>query len=31
MTGTMTLASPLCGLRFAARPLLELHIREEHR
>ena len=31
MTGTMTLTCPLCGLRFAARPLLELHIREDHR
>jgi hypothetical protein len=31
MTGTMTLACPLCGLRFAARPLLELHVREDHR
>jgi hypothetical protein len=31
MTGTMTLTCPLCGLRFTARPLLELHIREDHR
>ena len=31
MTSTMTLACPLCGLRFAARPLLELHAREDHR
>ena len=31
MTSTMTLACPLCGLRFAARPLLELHGREDHR
>ena len=31
MTSTMTLACPLCGLRFAARPLLELHVREDHR
>ena len=22
---------PLCGLRYANRPLLELHIREDHR
>lgn len=22
---------PLCGLRYASRPLLELHIREDHR
>lgn len=22
---------PLCGLRFSNRPLLELHIREDHR
>jgi len=31
MTSTMTVACPLCGLRFAARPLLELHVREDHR
>lgn len=31
MTSTMTLTCPLCGLRFAARPLLELHVREDHR
>ena len=31
MTGTPNPACPLCGLRFASRPLLELHIREDHR
>jgi hypothetical protein len=31
MTGTMTLACPLCELRFAARPLLELLVREDRR
>jgi hypothetical protein len=31
MTGTLNPACPLCGLRFASRPLLELHIREDHR
>lgn len=31
MTGTLNSACPLCGLRFASRPLLELHIREDHR
>jgi len=31
MTSTMTPACPLCGLRFAATPLLELHVREDHR
>ena len=31
MTSTMTLACPLCGLRFTARSLLELHVREDHR
>ena len=31
MTGTLNPTCPLCGLRFAARPLLELHIREDHR
>jgi hypothetical protein len=31
MTGTLTTACPLCGLRYASRPLLELHIREDHR
>ena len=31
MTATMNRACPLCGLRFGSRPLLELHIREDHR
>jgi hypothetical protein len=31
MTSTMNRACPLCGLRFASNPLLELHIREDHR
>jgi hypothetical protein len=31
MTATMNPACPLCGLRFDSRPLLELHIREDHR
>ena len=31
MTSTMTPACPLCELRFAAGPLLELHVREDHR
>lgn len=31
MTGTPTPTCQLCGLRFASRPLLELHIREDHR
>jgi hypothetical protein len=31
MTGTLNPTCPLRGLRFAARPLLELHIREDHR
>lgn len=30
MTSTLNPVCPLCGLRFAARPLLELHIREDH-
>ena len=30
MSGTLTTACPLCGLRYADRPLLELHIREDH-
>ena len=25
-----TLTCPLCGLRYPARPLLDLHIREDH-
>jgi hypothetical protein len=31
MTGTLNPACPLCGLRYENRPLLELHIREDHR
>ena len=31
MTSTLTPACPLCGLRYESRPLLELHIREDHR
>lgn len=31
MTGTLNPACPMCGLRFASKPLLELHIREDHR
>jgi hypothetical protein len=31
MTATLHPACPLCGLRFGSRPLLELHIREDHR
>ena len=30
MTGTLTPTCPLCGLRYENRPLLELHIREDH-
>jgi hypothetical protein len=30
MSGTLTTACPLCGLRYADRRLLELHIREDH-
>lgn len=30
MPSTLTPTCPLCGLRFANRPLLELHIREDH-
>ena len=30
MPGTLTPACSSCGLRFASRPLLELHIREDH-
>ena len=26
-----SLTCPLCGLRYADRPLLELHVREDHR
>jgi hypothetical protein len=31
MPTTLTGTCPLCGLRFGNRPLLELHIREDHR
>jgi hypothetical protein len=31
MTSTLTPACPLCGLRYQSSPLLELHIREDHR
>jgi hypothetical protein len=31
MTSMLIPACPLCGLRYASRPLLELHIREDHR
>jgi hypothetical protein len=31
MTSTLTPACPLCGLRYQSKPLLELHIREDHR
>jgi len=30
MPSTLNPACPLCGLRYASRPLLELHIREDH-
>lgn len=30
MPNTLTPACSFCGLRFASRPLLELHIREDH-
>ena len=30
MSGTLTTACPLCGLRYADRPLLELPIRQDH-
>jgi hypothetical protein len=30
MTGTLTPTCPLCGLRYENRPLLELHVREDH-
>src|SRR5215831_16457197 len=30
MPSTLNPACPLCGLRYANRPLLELHIREDH-
>lgn len=31
MTSTLNPACPLCGLRFTSRPLLELHIQDDHR
>jgi NaMN:DMB phosphoribosyltransferase len=31
MTSTLTPACPLCGLRYESKPLLELHVREDHR
>ena len=31
MAVTLNPTCPLCGLRFASRPLLELHVREDHR
>jgi hypothetical protein len=31
MTATLHPACPLCGLRFGSRPLLDLHIRADHR
>jgi hypothetical protein len=31
MTSTLNTACPLCGLRYASKPLFELHIREDHR
>jgi hypothetical protein len=31
MTVTLNPTCPLCGLRFASRPLLDLHLREDHR
>ena len=30
MPATLIDTCPLCGLRFASRPLLELHIRDDH-
>jgi hypothetical protein len=30
MSSTLATTCPLCGLRFAGRPLLELHMREDH-
>jgi len=30
MTSTLTPTCPVCGLRFENRPLLELHVREDH-
>jgi hypothetical protein len=31
MTGSLNPTCPLCGLRYTSKPLLELHIREDHR
>ena len=31
MPATLIRTCPLCGLRFSNTPLLELHIREDHR
>jgi hypothetical protein len=31
MSSTLTTTCPLCGLRFPGRPLLDLHMREDHR
>jgi hypothetical protein len=31
MPVTLNPACPLCGLRFTNRPLLDLHVREDHR
>jgi hypothetical protein len=31
MTSTLNPVCPLCGLRYATKPMLELHIREDHR
>ena len=31
MTSTLTPACPLCGLRYESKPLLDLHMREDHR
>ena len=30
MSSTLTTTCPLCGLRFPGRPLLDLHMREDH-
>ena len=31
MTSTLNPTCPLCGLRYESMPLLELHVREDHR